>query len=60
MDVETIAQAIEADAGRALPGLRASRQQTRAGKFSHIHKTEPILARAARNKLGTEEGRGLR
>lgn len=55
MDIETIAKAIEADAGRALPGLRASLQQTREGKFGRIHKPEQILARAARNKLGLSQ-----
>ena len=56
MDIEAIAQVIEADAGRALPGLRESLQQTKAGKCSRIHKPGQILVRAARGKLGLQEG----
>ena len=56
MDIEAIAQAIEADAGRALPGLRESLQQTRAEKSGRIHKPGQILVRAARGKPGLQEG----
>ena len=55
MDIEAIAQAIEADAGRALPGLRESLQQTKAGKCGRIHKPGQILVRAARGKLGLSQ-----
>jgi len=33
LDVDTVAAAIEADAGQTVPGLRASLQQAKAGQF---------------------------
>lgn len=48
IDVEAMAKAIEADAGQALPGLRASLEQAKHGEFAAIHTPEAIAAR----KLG--------
>ncbi len=55
MDIEAVAKAIEEDAGHALPGLRASLEQTKAGQSGRIHKPEQILVRAARDKLGLSQ-----
>lgn len=38
-------RAIEAHAGHALPGLRESLTQAKAGDFSRIHTPEQIVAR---------------
>ena len=38
MDIEAVAKAIEEDAGHALPGLRASLEQTKAGQSGRIYK----------------------
>lgn len=45
MDVDKVASAIEADAGQALPGLRESLADAKAGKFARVHTPEQILAR---------------
>ena len=45
MDVNKIARAIETDAGHALPGLRESLAQAKAGDFLRVHTPEQIVAR---------------
>jgi uncharacterized protein (DUF4415 family) len=55
IDVEAVASAIEADAGRALPGLRESLAEARAGKFAQVHTPEAI---ATRRKPGRPVGSG--
>ncbi len=44
MDVNKIVRAIEGDAGHALPGLRESLAQAKAGSFSRVHTPEQIVA----------------
>ena len=45
MDVNKIARAIETDAGHALPGLRESLVQGKAGDFARVHTPAQIVAR---------------
>lgn len=43
MDVEAIAQAIEADAGHAIPDLRESLRQAREGEYGAAQKdNDPV------------------
>ncbi len=53
LDAERVAQAIEADAGQAIPGLRESLEDVKAGRFAAAHTPESI---AARNKGGRPKG----
>lgn len=48
MDISKIAQAIEADAGQALPGLRESLAEAKAGKFAKVHTPDQIAKRRGR------------
>jgi uncharacterized protein (DUF4415 family) len=48
LDVDKVAKAIEADAGQALPGLRESLAEAKAGKFAHVHTPELIATRRGR------------
>ena len=45
IDVEKVARAVEVDAGHALPGLRESLAQAKAGEFAAVHTPEQITAR---------------
>ena len=45
LNVQKVAAAIEADAGQALPGLRESLAQAKAGQFARVHTSEQIAAR---------------
>jgi uncharacterized protein (DUF4415 family) len=45
IDVETVACAVEADAGHAVPGLRESLRQAKRGEFAAIHTPEVFAAR---------------
>lgn len=45
IDIEAVAQAIEADAGQPLPGLRESLAQAKAGEYAAVHTPEQIEAR---------------
>ena len=45
LNVQKVAAAIEADAGQALPGLRESLAQAKAGQFARVHTPEQIAAR---------------
>lgn len=55
MDIEQIAQAIEADAGMALQGLRESLGQAQRGEFARVTTPEQLLVRAARAKAGLSQ-----
>ncbi len=46
MDVKKVARAIEDDAGHALPGLRESLAQVKAGSFSRVHPRSNLLRAA--------------
>lgn len=50
INVEAVAGAIEADAGQALPGLRESLAEAKAGKFAAVHAPEVIEARRHRGR----------
>lgn len=45
MDIEKVAQAIEADAGHALPDLRQALAEARAGTVGAVHTPQTIEAR---------------
>ncbi|MFN0164084.1 MAG: BrnA antitoxin family protein [Burkholderiales bacterium] len=45
LNVQKVAAAIEADAGQALPGLRESLAEAKAGQFARVHSPEQIAAR---------------
>ena len=55
MDVKKVARAIEDDAGQALPGLRESLAQAKAGKFSRVHTPEQIVARRRGRPIGSKQ-----
>lgn len=46
LDADSVARAIEADAGQAIPGLRESLAEAKAGKFAAVHTPASINARA--------------
>jgi uncharacterized protein (DUF4415 family) len=48
LDVDKVAKAIEADADQALPGLRESLAEAKAGKFAQVHTPEQIAKRRGR------------
>lgn len=48
LDVDKEAAAIEADAGRALPGLRDALAEAKAGRFAQVHAPERIAKRRGR------------
>jgi len=48
LDIEKVADAIEADAGEALPGLRDSLGEAKAGNFAEVHTPEMIVKRRGR------------
>ncbi|MDR1311808.1 MAG: helix-turn-helix domain-containing protein [Burkholderiaceae bacterium] len=52
MDVEAIAKAIEADAGRSLPSLRRSLRDVKEKRFARVHTPAQMLARSARARTG--------
>jgi len=51
-DIETVARAIEADAGDALPDIRTALAEVKAGNVGRITTPEQILLRQARAKAG--------
>lgn len=53
LDAEAVARAIELDAGQAIPGLRESLDDLKAGRFGAVHTPESI---AARSKGGRPKG----
>lgn len=54
MDIEKIAQAIEADAGMALDGLRQGLAEMQAGS-GRVTTVEQLLVRSARAKTGLSQ-----
>ena len=52
-DLEKMALAAEADAGQALPGLRESLAELRAGVVAEVHTPEQIAARKRGRPAGT-------
>jgi len=55
LDVDKVAAAIEADAGQALPGLRESLAEAKAGKFAQVHALEQIVARRRGRPAGSTQ-----
>src|ERR1700761_1337238 len=55
MDVNKVARAIEDDAGYALPGLRESLAQAKAGVFSQVHTPGQIAARCRVRPMGSKQ-----
>ncbi|MEF8689431.1 UNVERIFIED_CONTAM: BrnA antitoxin family protein [Comamonas sp. A-3] len=53
ISTEKLAAAIEADAGQAVPGLRESLAELRAGNFAAIHTPEQIAARKPGRPVGS-------
>lgn len=51
-DIKKIAEAIEADAGQALPGLRSSLNEMVEGQVGRVYTPEQILVRSVRVKTG--------
>ncbi len=49
-DLEKMALAAEADAGQALPGLRESLAEAKAGVFGAVHTPEKMAAGKASSK----------
>lgn len=52
MDIDAVAEAVEADAGEALPGLRQALKEAKAGMAGRVTTPEQILVRQAREKSG--------
>lgn len=52
-DLEKMALAAEADAGQALPGLRESLAEAKAGVYGAVHTPEQIAARKRGRPVGT-------
>lgn len=55
LDIDKVAAAIEADAGQALPGLRESLAEAKAGKFAQVHTPEQIVARRRGRPAGSTQ-----
>jgi uncharacterized protein (DUF4415 family) len=53
INVEKVAQAIEADAGEALPDLRQALAEAKAGTFAAVHTPAQIAARKRGRPRGT-------
>ena len=53
LDIEAVARAIEEDAGQAVPGLRESLAQAKAGQFAAVHTPADIAKRKAGRPLGS-------
>lgn len=53
LDAEKVAQAIEADAGEALPGLREALAEAKAGQVGAVHTPAQIAARKRGRPAGT-------
>lgn len=53
LNIDKVAAAIEADAGQALPGLRESLAEAKAGVAGRVHTPEQILARRRGRPLGS-------
>ncbi len=55
LNVNKVAAAIEADAGRALPELRQSLAEAKQGKFAREHTPEHMIARRRGRPIGSTQ-----
>lgn len=55
INVDKVLAAVEADAGHALPGLRESLEQAKAGEFAQVHTPEQTLARRRGRPAGSKQ-----
>ncbi|NYT67194.1 BrnA antitoxin family protein [Pusillimonas noertemannii] len=55
LDINKVATAIEADVGNALPGLRESLAQAKAGEFAQVHTPEQMVARRRGRPAGSKQ-----
>jgi len=53
LNVAKVAAAIEADAGRALSGLRESLAEAKAGRLGRVHTPEQVAARRRGRPVGS-------
>lgn len=53
IDTEQLAQAIEADAGEAVPSLRQALEEAKAGNFGAVYMPEQIAARKPGRPAGS-------
>jgi uncharacterized protein (DUF4415 family) len=53
LGVEKVAGAIEADAGQALPGLRQTLAEAKAGRVGRVHTPEQVVARRRGRPAGS-------
>ncbi|MGV3679657.1 MAG: BrnA antitoxin family protein [Acidovorax sp.] len=53
LDMEKVAQAIEADAGHDIPDLREALAQAKAGTFAAVHTPDQLTARKRGRPTGT-------
>ncbi|MDP4077040.1 BrnA antitoxin family protein [Acidovorax sp. A1169] len=53
LDAEKVAQAIEADAGQSVPGLRESLAEAQGGEFAAVHTPDQIAKRKAGRPSGS-------
>lgn len=57
INIEKVAAAIEADAGHAVPGLRESLAEAKAGIAGAVHTAEQIAARRRGRPVGSTKDR---
>jgi uncharacterized protein (DUF4415 family) len=55
IDVAAVARAIEADAGKKLPGLRKSLEQAKRGDFGAVHTPQMIAERRRGRPVGSRK-----
>lgn len=55
IDVETVARAIEADAGEVLPDLREALREARRGSVTRTTTPEQLIVRRARERSGLSQ-----
>ena len=55
LDLDKVASAIEADAGRAIPGLHESLKQAKDGAFAQTHTPDQIIARRRGRPVGSKQ-----
>lgn len=55
LNIDKVARAIEADAGQALPGLRESLAEAKAGQAAQVHTPRQIAARRRGRPVGSTQ-----
>lgn len=55
LDIDKVAEAIEAEAGQAVAGLRESLSEAKAGKFGEIHTPAQIMTRRRGRPVGSKQ-----